>query len=56
MKIMDIVDSVIESTLFEMAFQRKVIINKLRDFQFQINRHAMVASLGWWKFEGGVIS
>jgi hypothetical protein len=41
MKIMDIVDTVIETPLFEMAFQRKIIINRLRDFQFQINRHAM---------------
>jgi hypothetical protein len=40
-KIMDIVDSVIESPLFEMAFQRKVIINRLRDLQFQINDHAL---------------
>jgi hypothetical protein len=37
----EIVDSVLESSLFEMAFQRKVIINRLRDLQFQINRHAM---------------
>jgi hypothetical protein len=41
MKIMEIVDSVLESSLFEMAFQRKVIINRLRDLQFQINRHVM---------------
>jgi hypothetical protein len=41
MKIMDIVDAVIESPLFEMAFQRKVIIARLRDLQFQINDHAL---------------
>jgi len=41
MKIMDIVDSVIESPLFEMAFQRKVITNRLRGFQFQVNDHAL---------------
>ena len=41
MKVMDLVDSVIESPLFEMAFQRKVIINRLRGFQFQINSHAL---------------
>ena len=41
MKIMEIVDSLIESPLFEMAFQRKVIINRLRDFQFQINDHVL---------------
>jgi hypothetical protein len=41
MKIMAIVDSVIESPLFEMAFQRKAIIDRLRGFQFQINAHAL---------------
>ncbi len=42
MKIMEIIDSIfIESSLFEMAFQRKIIINRLRDLQFQINRHAI---------------
>jgi hypothetical protein len=41
MKTMEIVDSLIESPLFEMPFQRKVIINRLRDLQFQINDHAL---------------
>jgi hypothetical protein len=58
MKIADILDSVLESPLFEMAFQRKVIINRLRDLRFQINRHA-IKIIAWpdapevphWKHE-----
>jgi hypothetical protein len=41
MKIMDIVDAAIESPLFETAFQRKAIIDRLRGLQFQINAHAL---------------
>jgi hypothetical protein len=41
MKIMDILDAMIESPLLEMAFQRKVIIARLRDLQFQINDHVL---------------
>lgn len=41
MKITEIVNSLLKSPLFEMAFQRKMIINRLRDFQFQINDHAL---------------
>jgi hypothetical protein len=41
MKIREIVlDTLIKTRLFEMAFERKAIIDKLRAFQPQINRHA----------------
>lgn len=40
MKIKDILlDWVIETDLFEMAFKRKIVVDKVRDHQIQIARH-----------------
>ena len=40
MKIKDIVTNwLIETDLFEMAFQRKIVINKVRSLQLQISKH-----------------
>ncbi len=42
MKIYEIViDWLIETSLFEMAFARRAIIERLRSYQSQINRHAL---------------
>ena len=43
MKITDIVANyIIESSLFEMAFKRKVVVDKVRNFQLQIARHLII--------------